>query len=577
MRGVFLLRLVSLWTMMVVAVSCSDEGSDVVDLLPPSITFTSSTNSYEVKLNRSITITPIYENVDGASYSWSRGGEVVSTAPELTFESSEVGDYYFDLDVVSGGGAAYAEVRISVLSLVIPTVDLSHLGESYSVVSGVEFSIVPTVTNGADATFAWMLDGDTIATTQSLSYTLTEVGQYQLSLAATSDDGCDVAETQLCVVDEGDLTFYWDFEQTQYNMASGREVRIKCWNIANDFGGDYVWSLQGEEVQRGSQTEYIFGESAEGEYSVVVAKYDGDGVEVATQAFVVNVCAREGAYRRSITSTSSADCNRVYEFMPAPGQFVNNGYSVTTMAEACVYAQERLAAEAYVSLGGFGGYIVVGFDHSVDNSGGYDLEILGNPMATSSEPGIVMVMQDENGDGLANDTWYELKGSETEYGCQISDYAITYHRPSDGSSASAQYYYVSNQGGSGVITKSWNFQDYWPAWGVEDRLRFYGTSLTPRSVEQSSGYWVNAPYDWGYVDNMSDVDMLSSSSEYINAPSGNHFKISHAVDYKGDAVQLDYIDFVKIYVAVSSQSGWLGEVSTEVLRVSDFNINKTLD
>lgn len=26
----------------------------------------------------------------------------------------------------------------------------------------------------------------------------------------------------------------------------------------------------------------------------------------------------------------------------------------------------------YVSLGGWGGYIVVGFDHSIENKGGYD-------------------------------------------------------------------------------------------------------------------------------------------------------------------------------------------------------------
>lgn len=83
----------------------------------------------------------------------------------------------------------------------------------------------------------------------------------------------------------------------------------------------------------------------------------------------------------------------------------------------------------YVSLGGFGGYIVVGFDHSIDASGGYDLAIVGNSFEGSSEPGIVWVMQDENGDGLPNDTWYELKGSETGKAETLQDYAVTYYRP----------------------------------------------------------------------------------------------------------------------------------------------------
>ena len=69
------------------------------------------------------------------------------------------------------------------------------------------------------------------------------------------------------------------------------------------------------------------------------------------------------------------------------------------MDEACAYAEESLAQKRYVSLGGFGGYLVVGFDHSIDNSGDYDIAITGNAFDGSSEPGIVWVMQDENGDG----------------------------------------------------------------------------------------------------------------------------------------------------------------------------------
>ena len=43
----------------------------------------------------------------------------------------------------------------------------------------------------------------------------------------------------------------------------------------------------------------------------------------------------------------------------------------------------------------------MGFDHSVDNIAGYDLAIRGNAFDGSSEPGIVWVSRDENG----NDLW----------------------------------------------------------------------------------------------------------------------------------------------------------------------------
>lgn len=38
-------------------------------------------------------------------------------------------------------------------------------------------------------------------------------------------------------------------------------------------------------------------------------------------------------------------------------------------------------------------------------------------------------MQDVNGDGLPNDEWYELKGSEYGKPETIQDYAVTYFRP----------------------------------------------------------------------------------------------------------------------------------------------------
>lgn len=40
----------------------------------------------------------------------------------------------------------------------------------------------------------------------------------------------------------------------------------------------------------------------------------------------------------------------------------------------------------------------------------------------------------------------------------------------------------------------------------------------------------------------------------------------------GSSVELEYIDFVKIQVAVQTKSGNLGELSTEVLGIYDFNM-----
>ena len=138
---------------------------------------------------------------------------------------------------------------------------------------------------------------------------------------------------------------------------------------------------------------------------------------------------------RPKTEASSAQSNKVYNYTPAPGQFIGEtktgGFTgkETTAQDAINYAESRLTDKLFVSLGGFGGYIVAGFDHSVDNNYGYDLAIEGNSFGGSSEPGIVWVMQDENGDGQPNDTWYELAGSESGKAETKQNYSVTYFRP----------------------------------------------------------------------------------------------------------------------------------------------------
>ena len=59
----------------------------------------------------------------------------------------------------------------------------------------------------------------------------------------------------------------------------------------------------------------------------------------------------------------------------------------------------------------------------------YDFSIQGNAFDGSSEPGIVWVMQDINGNGLPDDEWYELKGSEAGKDETIRNFKVTYYRP----------------------------------------------------------------------------------------------------------------------------------------------------
>ncbi|MCF0196845.1 MAG: hypothetical protein HUK03_06380, partial [Bacteroidaceae bacterium] len=162
----------------------------------------------------------------------------------------------------------------------------------------------------------------------------------------------------------------------------------------------------------------------------------------------------------------------VHTFMPAPGHQVNGSQQLgkiipdgASMQEACDTVLARFRRQQVVSLGAQGGYVVAGWDVDVKNSqGGYDIAIQSNAFNNNSEPGIVWVMKDENRNGLPDDTWYELKGSEYGTANETLDYAITYYKPT---APCADIRWKDNQGGEGIIPymKDWNdAPSYWQDW-----------------------------------------------------------------------------------------------------------------
>lgn len=281
---------------------------------------------------------------------------------------------------------------------------------------------------------------------------------------------------------------------------------------------------------------------------------------------------------RRPTTMSKASCDKVYQYMPAPGQFVNDATTmkseINSPTEAAAWAQSRLTEGSLVPLGAFGGYVVVGFDHSITNSGDYDFGVAGNAFVTtasqgsSNEPGVVYVMQDSNGNGLPDDIWYELLGSESLAESTIRNYEITYYRPI---AAEQDVRWTDNCGNEGVVSYMKAFHDqayYYPMWIDGDSYTLSGTCLAPKTEQNDeTSNWLNEPYGWGYADNVGADNVKKGKTQQLN-----RFKISDAVGADLKPVNLKYIDFVKIQTGVNASSGWLGEISTEVCGVYDLSL-----
>ena len=288
----------------------------------------------------------------------------------------------------------------------------------------------------------------------------------------------------------------------------------------------------------------------------------------------VSICA---------AAQNSPYISKVYDFLPAPGQFVNElpEYMDGDSHEAILAkVEEQICGDknpGMISLGAFGGYVVFGFDHPVANvEGAYDFKIYanafmaaGSSVGGSCEPGIVMVSVDANGNGLADDEWYELAGSDYGKETTIKNYSITYYKPdadktptADGMITDSTYIrWTSSEGDEGYVMKnSFHNQSYWPEWYEGETMEFIGTKLADNAFDQSGNgsYYVLTRLDWGYVDNYAnDID--------------EGFKIDWAVDAEGNPKHLTHIDFVKVYTAVNQYCGWIGETSTEICGAEDLH------
>lgn len=260
---------------------------------------------------------------------------------------------------------------------------------------------------------------------------------------------------------------------------------------------------------------------------------------------------------------NDAAMSRVYEYMPAPGQFVNTlpayaeGDDAASMA---LKAEQSLKEGGMISLGAWGGYVVLGWERPVVNvPGEYDFKVLGNSFGNSAEPGVIMVSRDDNANGLPDDPWYQIAGSEYNNPATVRPCTVTYMRPADPLTDPVEWTSDNSAKPSGQVPRN-NFhtQSYWPEWVGGDAISFTGEML-PDNYTVDNGVYNLHPYAYGYADNQPNT-------------TDPGVKIDWAVDADGQPANLPYIDFVKVYTGVQQVCGpMVGEASTEVAGATDLH------
>lgn len=449
--------------------------------------------------------------------------------------------------------------------------EISGLEPTYYVPVGSTLTLEPGLKyTTPKTTITWLLDGATVGSDPVYTYTApATVGTHRLIL--TLREGSMSAHAEMSIVVEKFEALTAEagvpLQLTPTSGLSG--ATTYRWTVREPESGAY--RLEDETLPR---PRFI---ALPGQYRLQLH------TDLGEEEYRITVVQKS-------TQPTTAYPDRVYDFTPAPGQFVGRyprleGTETTEEIHADLLRILR-EGDGLISLGGWGGSITFGFDHTVVNVAGKpDLKIEGNAFWStadfhreglkpdtygSSEPGIVRVAYDANHNGIPDDEWYEIKGSGhadpiTEYWYPFVQraglrtgytpgYEITYHRPS--AEHPHQVLWADNQGDSGVLETTY------PTWIKGDRITFRGTRLPDNGILLSSGdqsMYLLCAFDYGYVDNRPNDD----TKGYID--------LDWAVDQDGNPAHLLGIDFVQVYTGVRQINGILGENSTELSAALDLH------
>jgi hypothetical protein len=303
-----------------------------------------------------------------------------------------------------------------------------------------------------------------------------------------------------------------------YNVGPGGAVVLAPvkWYIPDS--AVYEWKVDG--VIQASTTEHLsfaYSSFGMGNHTVTVTAKLG-GAPVASASTTVTCAA--GASQRAASAGSSVTAAKLYSVV-APGQFGSTS--------------GRLGR--YHGAGGFGGYSVFKFDHSVLKNGTDGKEIkLGGNAGPWQEPGIIWVSRDENNNGEPDDTWYEFKGSHTLDPKTRRRYAVTFR---------SDRTWTDNLGNGGTCVRLQG----WPKGSDTSPLTLVGTCLDDSTLG-TIGLW-------GYADVWHD----------------GRLSLSDVIQADGTSFDLPFIDFIKVVTAVHYADDLFGERSTEAETPTDLSMN----
>jgi len=299
----------------------------------------------------------------------------------------------------------------------------------------------------------------------------------------------------------------------------------------------------------------------------------------------------------------------VVEVSPGAGQHANaSGYALVAANYDKVLGPPDGSgtaggnADSVVCLHGPGAYIVVRFNPPIENHaeniGGYDFIVFGNAYWNGGnpegshwqEPAYIEVMRDENGNGIPDDAWYLIPGSEfTSF--PVSSTTVESRRdeagyypayiawdtdethpdwypgtelfPDQGDSVSATFYTIDSAKAGTTSEWIWGYLDVTPTLKLGDMSGADGSG--DNSLDDAEDYppdeclSMKAEYFYTVPDTHGDhvIDPGSGGGDAVD--------IAWAVNPEtGELANLTQVDFIRITNCSMKIEGVLGDVDSEL-------------
>jgi hypothetical protein len=299
-----------------------------------------------------------------------------------------------------------------------------------------------------------------------------------------------------------------------------------------DTGVTYSWSVSGGSFSSpasGTAEFFSFTPTAAGTSTITVSVTGNNyitGQPVSKTATTQVVC-----YNGAVSAGAAAWGLGQKLLQPGPGQYATAGSGYGW------------------SLGSFGGYEVWRVNHQNIYT------ISGNAFSGWDEPGVVWIQEDRNNNGIPDETWYELKGSQDYVAKGLNRrYAVSYIDTNDEQSGigSRLIYFVDARGRAGTWLSQWHTS--WPS-----RITFTGTLLGDSGGKVPDDNTCSAL--WGYVDVSGPASGHGPPGDIHKA---NEYPVHRAIRADGSSVTLTDVRFIKVHTAVFTNTSYFNDKSTEI-------------